>query len=79
MSLSKVLVAYAQALGNARPEAFDHDIGAIRQLPDSFLPFGRLEVEHHALLAPVPLDGSGPIAEGIATRGLDLYDLGPEV
>src|SRR5207244_10232975 len=77
------------ALGGARPEAVDHDVGARGEATEQLLPFRSPEVDRHALLPPVPAEvhqvharelPRSDVAEVIAGRGLfDLDDLRAEI
>ena len=79
MAGTKGVIVDAQPMGHAGTVVLDDHIGALRQSTGVVLAVLGLQVEDDALLAPVPLDGTGRVPEFFPSGGLDLNYLGAEV
>ena len=84
---TKVLVPEPEPLHRARAKVLDEDVGALDHPRENGAPFGRFEVERHALLVAVqqqeePGIEVGPLRQCAAPRltpwRLDLDDVGAE-
>ena len=69
----------AEAGGDARGEAVDHDVGAVDERVQSFPVGGVVDVEGDAALAPVPDPRAAERPGGVSAGRLDLHDVGAVV
>ena len=82
VELSRLLVADADAVGDAGPEVVQHDVGPREQPVDDLLALVRLQVDGEALLPARRLEvqhPAGHVAAVVALRRLDLDHARSEV